>query len=241
MPLPSAAQWTPATNRRYANYGTYLDYADPGANGAGAYQVAYTNAQAAYSNELNTWNPIKKAAQAAYASSGSTKTFANWVKVDYGDSDSYLNEQAIVGKLKSALDTVSSEFYGPLWRTLAQDRDNWDNGQQAYMSSDTLGYNMDCGTAGVNPAYDIDRKSWTTTYLGWLSQATASGPHNPSASATVTIDAASNTNMEDYGIGSANVDGSTFFEWPFMFWGSGVSQLAQRTNTLKKVQLGFPC
>lgn len=222
MPPTSSVQWSAAADRRYTNYGVYLDYADPGANGNGAYLVAYQVTQQNYNNELLNWLPIKKAAQTAYQAANSSKTFKDWVQTDYIDSEEYLNEQAIVGRLQSALNTASSNYYGPLWNTLETFQQNWSLGEQAYMSSDTLGYNMDCGAAGVNPAYNIDRNSWATTYLGWISQATKNPPPPPSASATVTIDSDSETNLTDYGMTTIHAQSSSFADFPFLFWGEGV-------------------
>lgn len=76
---------------------------------------------------------------------------------DYYDSDTYSNEETTVGQLYSAFTTAASQFYGPLWKTLNSGRSAYDLSSRAYISSDALGYNMDCGTDGINPAYNIDR------------------------------------------------------------------------------------
>jgi len=85
---------------------------------------------------------------------------------------------------------------------------------------------MDCGSDGFNPAYNINRKDWATTYTGWLAQATKNPPPKPSASATITIDSSSSTDLTQYGITTVHAENSSFFDFPFFFWGEGVSLFA---------------
>lgn len=89
---------------------------------------------------------MKQAAQTAYQASKSPKTYDDWVHTNYYDSDTYSNEEATVGQLYSAFTTAASQFYGPLWKTLNSDRSAYGLGSRAYIGSDVLGYNMDCGT-----------------------------------------------------------------------------------------------